>query len=56
LPEPPALQRNVYLGADIPAANPSNPQSTAADAGETTIQNRCAVQAGKRSYQAGDLT
>lgn len=57
LPEPPAVQRNVYLGADIPAVILSNPQILQRRTqGETTIQNALRrFQAGKRSYQAGDL-
>jgi membrane-bound lytic murein transglycosylase D len=56
LPEPPAVH-NVYLGADIPAVVLSNPQILQRRTqGETTIQNALRrFQAGKRSYQNGDL-
>jgi membrane-bound lytic murein transglycosylase D len=57
LPEPPAVQHNVYLGADIPAIILSNPQILQRRTqGDTTIQTaQHRFQAGKRSYQAGDL-
>jgi membrane-bound lytic murein transglycosylase D len=56
LPEPPAVQHNVYLGADIPAIILSNPQILQRRTqGDTTIQTaqRRFLQ-GKRYYQAGD--
>src|ERR1022692_730169 len=57
LPEPPAVQHNLYLGADIPAIILSNPQILQRRTqGDTTIQTAVQrFQAGKRSYQAGDL-
>ena len=56
LPEPPPVH-NVYLGADIPAIILSNPQILQRRTqGDTTIQTaQGRFQAGKRSYQAGDL-
>jgi membrane-bound lytic murein transglycosylase D len=58
LPEPPPVQHNLYLGADIPAIILSNPQilqrKTQGDATIQTAQRR--FQAGKRYYQAGDAT
>src|SRR3954452_12411389 len=53
LPEPPAVQHNAYLGADIPAIILSNPQILQRRTqGDTTIQNaqRRYLQ-GKRAYQ-----
>ena len=56
LPEPPPVERNVYLGADIPAVFLSNSQAlqrrTQGDATIQTAQRR--FQSGKRYYQAGD--
>jgi membrane-bound lytic murein transglycosylase D len=56
LPEPPGV-RNAYLGADIPAIILSNPQIMQRRAqGDATIQAAVLrFQAGRRSYQAGDL-
>jgi membrane-bound lytic murein transglycosylase D len=57
LPEPPAVQHNAYLGADIPAIILSNPQILQRRTqGDTTIQTaqRRYLQ-GKRAYQAGDI-
>ncbi len=57
LPEPPPVEHNAYLGADIPAIILSNPQSiqrrTQGDSTIQTAQRR--FQAGKRAYQAGDF-
>ena len=57
LPEPPPIQHNLYLGADIPAIILSNPQilqrRTQGDTTMQTAQRR--FQSGKRYYQAGDL-
>ncbi len=57
LPEPPAVQHNVYLGADIPEIILSNPQILQRRVqGDTTIQTaQTRFQAGKRAYQAGDV-
>jgi membrane-bound lytic murein transglycosylase D len=57
LPEPPAIQANVFLGADIPAVILNNPQilqrRTQADA---TVQRAQRIfQNGKRYYQSKDL-
>jgi membrane-bound lytic murein transglycosylase D len=57
LPEPPAVQANVFLGADIPAVILNNPQilqrRTQADA---TVQRAQRIfQNGKRYYQSKDL-
>jgi membrane-bound lytic murein transglycosylase D len=57
LPEPPAIQPNVFLGADIPAVILNNPQilqrRTQADA---TVQRAQRIfQNGKRYYQSKDL-
>jgi membrane-bound lytic murein transglycosylase D len=56
LPEPPPVQHNLYLGADIPAIILSNPQilqrRTQGDATIQIAQRR--FQSGKRYYQAGD--
>src|ERR1039458_8317539 len=57
LPEPPPVERNVYLSADIPAVVFSNSQAlqrrTQGDATIQTAQRR--FQSGKRYYQAGDV-
>ena len=57
LADPPALQHNLFLGADIPSIILTNPQilqrRTQADATMQTAQRR--FQAGKRYYQAQDL-
>ena len=54
--EPPPVQHNLYLGADIPAIILSNPQIQRRTQGDTTIQTaQRRYQAGKRSYQAGDV-
>jgi membrane-bound lytic murein transglycosylase D len=56
LPEPPPVQHNLYLGADIPAIILANPQVLQRRTqGDTTIQNaqRRFLQ-GKRYNQAGD--
>ena len=57
LPEPPAVQHNAYLGADIPAIILSNPQTLQRRVqGDTTIQSaQHRFQAGKRAYQTGDV-
>ncbi len=57
LPEPPPVQHNVYLGADIPAIILSNPQILQRRVqGDTTIQSaQSRFQAGKRAYQVGDV-
>ena len=57
LPEPPAVQHNAYLGADIPAIILSNPQTLQRRVqGDTTIQTaQHRFQAGKRAYQTGDV-
>ena len=57
LPEPPPVQHNVYLGADIPEIILSNPQMLQRRVqGDTTIQTaQTRFQAGKRAYQAGDV-
>ena len=57
LPEPPPVQHNVYLGADIPEIILSNPQILQRRVqGDTTIQTaQRRFQAGKRSYQTGDV-
>jgi membrane-bound lytic murein transglycosylase D len=57
LPEPPPLQPNVFLGADIPAVILNNPpilqRRTQAD---TTVQRaQRTFQNGKRYYQSKDL-
>src|SRR5690242_5377985 len=57
LPEPPPLQPNVFLGADIPAVVLNNPQilqrRTQAD---TTVQRaQRTFQTGKRYYQSKDF-
>jgi membrane-bound lytic murein transglycosylase D len=56
LPEPPPVQHNLYLGADIPAIILSNPQILQRRTqGETTMQAaQRRFQSGKRYYQAGD--
>src|ERR1017187_5437135 len=56
LPEPPPIQHNLYLGADIPAIVLSNPQALQRRTqGDTTIQTALRTfQSGKRYYQAGD--
>jgi membrane-bound lytic murein transglycosylase D len=57
IPEPPPpIQRNVYLGADIPAIVLSNAQALQRRSqGDATIQAAVRrYQAGKRYYQAGD--
>src|ERR1039458_8860122 len=56
LPEPPPVQHNLYLGADIPAIILANPQILQRRTqGETTMQAaQRRFQAGKRYYQAGD--
>src|ERR1035437_9725222 len=57
LPEPPPVERNLYLGADIPEIVLSNPQAlqrrTQGDATIQTAQRR--FQSGKHYYQAGDM-
>src|ERR1035438_7633209 len=57
LPEPPPVERNLYLGADIPAVVFSNSQAlqrrTQGDATIQTAQRR--FQSGKHYYQAGQL-
>jgi membrane-bound lytic murein transglycosylase D len=58
LPDPPAIQPNLFLGADIPSVVLSNPQMlkrrTLSDVTiQTAIQK---FQSGKRFYQANDLT
>src|SRR5678815_5561743 len=55
LPEPPPVQHNLYLGADIPAIILANPQIQRRTQGDATIQTaqRRFLQ-GKRYYQAGD--
>ena len=57
LPEPPPLQPNVFLGADIPAIILANPQilqrRTQADA--TVQRAQRLFQNGKRYYQSKDL-
>jgi membrane-bound lytic murein transglycosylase D len=57
IPDPPAIQPNLYLGADIPSVVLSNSQLSRrrnlADATVQTAQQR--LQAGKRYYQANDL-
>jgi membrane-bound lytic murein transglycosylase D len=57
LPEPPPVQANVFLGADIPAVILNNPQilqrRTQADA--TVVRAQRIFQTGKRSYQSKDL-
>src|SRR5260370_14446883 len=57
LPEPPAVQHNAYLGADIPAIILSNPQVLQRRVHvATTIQTaQRRFQAGKRAYQTGDV-
>ena len=57
LPEPPPVQHNAYLGADIPAIILSNPQILQRRTqGDTTIQTaQRRFQAGKRYYQTGDV-
>src|SRR5258708_11863877 len=50
LPEPPAVQHNAYLGADIPAIILSNPQVL-----QRRVQGDTTIQAGKRAYQTGDV-
>jgi membrane-bound lytic murein transglycosylase D len=57
LPEPPPVEANVFLGADIPAVILNNPQilqrRTQAD---TTVQRAQRIfQNGKRYYQSKDL-
>ena len=56
LPEPPPVERNLYLGADIPAIVLSNAQALQRRTqGDTTIQTALRrFQSGKRYYQAGD--
>src|SRR5260370_29825103 len=58
LPEPPPVEHNAYLGADIPAIILSNPQVLQRRVqGDTTIQTaQRRFQAGKRAYQIGDVT
>jgi membrane-bound lytic murein transglycosylase D len=57
LPEPPSVQANVFLGADIPAVILNNPQilqrRTQADA--TVVRAQRIFQNGKRYYQSKDL-
>src|ERR1035437_9051701 len=57
LPEPPPVQRNLYLGADIPAVFLSNSQALQRRTqGDATIQTALRrFQSGKRYYQAGDV-
>ena len=57
LPEPPPIQRNVYLGADIPAVVLSSSQSLQRRTqGDATIQTAIRrFQSGKRYYQIGDM-
>ncbi len=57
LPEPPPVQHNLYLGADIPAIILSNPQTLQRRTqGDATIQTAIRrFQAGKRAYQANDV-
>jgi membrane-bound lytic murein transglycosylase D len=57
LPEPPPVEHNAYLGADIPAIILSNPQVLQRRVqGDTTIQSaQSRFQAGKRAYQLGDV-
>jgi len=57
LPEPPPIERNLYLGADIPAVVLSNPQALQRRTqGDATIQQaQRRFQSGKRYYQAGDM-
>ena len=55
LPEPPPVQHNAYLGADIPAIILANPQVQRRTQGDTTVQTaQRRYAAGKRAYQAGD--
>src|ERR1035438_9226817 len=53
LPEPPPLQHNPYLGADIPAIVLSNTEALQRRTqGDTTIQTALRrLQSGKRYYQ-----
>src|ERR1022692_2614736 len=57
LPEPPPVERNLYLGADIPAVFLSNSQALQRRTqGDATIQTALRrFQSGKRYYQAGDV-
>src|ERR1700704_2644509 len=57
LPEPPPVQHNVYLGADIPAIIVANTtKAIRSTPGDTTMQSAVRrFQAGKRAYQTGDL-
>ena len=56
IPEPPPVQHNLYLGADIPAIILANPQIQRRTQGDTTIQTaQRRYAAGKRAYQAGDV-
>src|SRR5664279_1567379 len=57
LPEPPSTQPNLYLGADIPAIILSNRQALQRrPQGEASIDSAILrFQAGKRSYQSGDV-
>src|SRR5260370_33612854 len=56
LPEPPPVQHNAYLGADIPAIILSNPQILQRRGqGDNTIQTaQRRFQAGKHAYQTDD--
>ena len=56
LPEPPPVQPNLFLGADIPAIILANPQILRRTQGDATIQTALRrFQAGQRYYQANDL-
>jgi membrane-bound lytic murein transglycosylase D len=57
LPEPPPVQHNAYLGADIPEIILSNPQILQRRVqGDTTIESaQRRYQAGRRAYQTGDI-
>src|SRR5450631_133582 len=57
LPEPPPIQHNLYLGADIPAIILANPQIVQRRIqGDTTMQSaQRRFLSGKRYYQSGDM-
>src|SRR5664279_413904 len=57
LPEPPPVERNLYLGADIPAVFLSNSQALQRRTqGDATIQTALRrFQSGKRYYQSNDV-
>src|SRR4249920_2725084 len=57
LPEPPPVQHNLYLGADVPAIILSNPQILQRRTqGDTTIQTaQRRFSQGERAYRAGDM-